>query len=148
MINDVVINDLITHADSRGFFREIWRFAEEEYGSEFKEGKGQLSHSQASSGVIKGWHGHIWQSQLNYVVSGKLKVVLFDNRKNSSTYQNFQEIYINDKNRVVYYFPKGVLHGYECLEGPMNIIYFTSGSYDLDDEIRIPLNKFQSIYTW
>jgi dTDP-4-dehydrorhamnose 3,5-epimerase and related enzymes len=36
-----------------------------------------------------------------------------------------------------YYFPKGVLHGYRCIKGPMHIIYITSGVYDLTDEIRI-----------
>ncbi len=148
MIDDVVINELKTHYDERGFFREIWRFGEEKYGSEFSEGKGQLSHSLASTGVIKGWHGHVWQSQLNYVVSGELKVVLLDNRENSKTFMQIDEIYINDDNRLVYYFPKGVLHGYQCLKGPMDIIYYTSGSYDLSDEIRISRDEFKSVYTW
>lgn len=148
MIEDVVINELKTHHDGRGFFREIWRFGEEKHGSEFVEGKGQLSHSLASTGVIKGWHGHVWQSQLNYVVSGELKVVLLDNRENSKTFMQTTEIYINDNNRLVYYFPKGVLHGYKCLKGPMNIIYYTSGSYDLRDEIRISRDEFNSIYKW
>jgi dTDP-4-dehydrorhamnose 3,5-epimerase len=148
MINDVVVNKLTTFKDERGYFREIWRFAEEKYGSEFNEGKAQLSHSLASQGVIKGWHGHVWQSQLNYVASGDLKVVLLDNRKDSSTYKQFQELHINDNTRLVYYFPKGVLHGYECIKGPMNIIYFTSGSYDLNDEVRISRDDFSSIYKW
>ncbi len=148
MIEDVVINYLETHHDERGFFREIWRFAEEKFGSEFSEGRGQLSHSLAETGVIKGWHGHVWQSQLNYVVTGELKVVLLDNRKNSRTFMQTSEIHINDDNRLVYYFPKGVLHGYECTKGPMNIIYYTSGSYDLTDEIRISRNDFSSVYEW
>ena len=148
MIEDVVINDLETHQDKRGFFREILRFTDEKFGSEFSDGKGQLSHSLAETGVIKGWHGHVWQSQLNYVVNGELKVVLLDNRKNSRTYMQTLEIHINDKNRLVYYFPKGVLHGYECKKGPMNIIYYTSGSYDLTDEIRISRDDFRSVYEW
>ena len=148
MIEDVVINYLETHHDERGFFFFFWRFAEEKFGSEFSEGKGQLSHSLAETGVIKGWHGHVWQSQLNYVVTGELKVVLLDNRKNSRTFMQTSEFHINDDNRLVYYFPKGVLHGYECTKGPMNIIYYTSGSYDLTDEIRISRNDFSSVYEW
>ena len=74
-----IIKNLETHADERGFFREIFRFAEES-----KNGKvGQLSHSLVKEGVIKGWHGHKEQSQWNYIVTGKARVVLYDNRPES-----------------------------------------------------------------
>ena len=44
------------------------------------------------------------------------------------------EFLANDE--IAYFFPPGIFHGYKCLEEPMNIIYVTSGVYDLDDEIR------------
>ena len=42
----------------------------------------------------------------------------------------------------------GVAHGYHCLQGPMNIIYVTSGTYDLEDEVRIPHDDAEIGYHW
>ncbi len=138
MIEGVVIKALITHEDKRGFFREIFRFPEEFCCVPI----GQLSHSLVKEGVVKAWHGHREQSQWNYVVNGLIKVALHDNRINSSTYKETMEFLVGDGQQPsAYFFPPGVLHGYECLKGPMQIIYVTSGSYDVEDEVRIDLNS-------
>ena len=138
MIDGVVVNNVITHSDERGFFREIFRFCEK-----YKDvAVGQLSHSLVKEGVIKAWHGHREQSQWNYVVTGLIKVVLHDNRANSPTYKETMEFFVGDgQEPSAYFFPPGVLHGYICLKGPMQIIYVTSGAYDLEDEVRIDLNS-------
>ena len=138
MIEGVVIKALKTHEDDRGFFREIFRFSEE-----FNDvSVGQLSHSLVKEGVIKAWHGHKVQSQWNYVVLGLIKVALHDNRANSPTYKETIEFLVGDgQEPSAYFFPPGVLHGYKCLKGPMQIIYVTSGVYDLEDEVRIDLNS-------
>jgi len=145
MIEGVVIKTLKTHGDNRGFFREIFRFSEE-----FENvSVGQLSHSFVKKGVIKGWHGHKEQSQWNYVVTGLIKVALHDNRKNSPAYRQTMEFLVGDDEiPKAYYFPPGVLHGYKCLRGPMQIIYVTSGVYDLGDEIRISLNDPEINFDW
>ncbi len=135
MINGVKIKILQTHIDARGFFRELIR-SEDDI---FSEGFGQLSHSLVRQGVVKAWHAHKIQTQWNYVVSGLIKVVLFDLREESSTYKEFIEFLAGEKQPAqVYCFPAGVLHGYKCIKGPMNIIYVTSGTYDVNEEIRIP----------
>ena len=145
MIEGVVIKNLVTHHDERGFFKEIFRFP-----NEFREMSiGQMSHSLVREGVVKAWHGHEKQGQWNYVVTGKIKVALYDNRKKSSTYKNLIEFYIGEgEDSKGYFFPKGVLHGYKCLIGPMNIIYVTSGVYDLADEIRIEPTDPEIGYDW
>lgn len=138
MIDGVVIKALKAHEDDRGFFREIFRFSEEFYDVSV----GQLSHSLVKEGVIKGWHGHKVQSQWNYVVLGLIKVALHDNRANSPTYKETMGFLVGDGQEPCgYFFPPGVLHGYKCLKGPMQIIYVTSGAYDLEDEVRIDLNS-------
>ncbi len=138
MIEGVVIKVLKTHEDERGFFREIFRFSEE-YND---VSVGQLSHSLVNEGVIKGWHGHREQSQWNYVVTGLIEVALYDDRGNSPTYKETIEFLVGDgQEPCAYFFPPGVLHGYKCLKGPMQIIYVTSGVYDLEDEVRIPLSE-------
>ena len=145
MIEGVIIKDLITHKDERGFFREIFRFS-----SEFRNVPvGQLSHSLVREGVIKAWHGHTNQAQWNYVVTGQLKVALFDNREGSKTYHKTMEFRIGEEGEAnAYYFPKGILHGYKCMKGPLHIIYVTSGIYDLEDEIRHPYDSSDIGYDW
>ena len=74
---------------------------------------------------------------------------MFDNRRNSSTYKKKVEIDINNIIMpVLYFFPPGVLHGYKCLEGPLDIIYITSGQYDLKDEVRISNEELNIDYKW
>ena len=101
-----------------------------------------------NKGVIKAWHGHTEQGQLNYVVSGAIRMALIDNRKDSRSFQEFLELKIFSEKPQVYYFPPGVLHGYECIDGPMHIIYMTSGIYDLEDEVRVALEELESIFKW
>ncbi len=145
MIEGVILKSLVTYTDQRGFFREIFRFE-----SEFANMNiGQLSHSLVNAGVVKAWHGHRIQAQWNYVVSGKIQVALFDNREESRTFGKIMDFSIGDGEEArAYYFPNGVLHGYKCLISPMNILYVTSGIYDLKDEIRIPLNDPRIGYDW
>ena len=145
MIDGVKIVALKTHEDNRGFFREIFRFSEQ-----FKDlPVGQLSHSLVKEGTLKAWHGHVDQSQWNYVVFGKIKVVLYDNRKESFTYKEVMEFVVGDIDKsVAYFFPPGVLHSYKCYKGPMHIIYVTSGIYDLNDEVRISKDDPRIRYIW
>ena len=62
---------IVTNA---GSFREVFRF------NEWFDGVSvaQLSHSLVKEGVVKAWHGHLYQSQWNYVVSGQIRVAMYD----------------------------------------------------------------------
>jgi dTDP-4-dehydrorhamnose 3,5-epimerase len=141
-VNQILLN---TYPDERGFFREIIKSNNEA----FNAGFGQLSHSLVYSGIVKAWHGHKYQTQYNYVVTGLIKAVLYDNRPDSLTYKETIEFLIGENfPPMLYSFPSGVLHGYKCLHGPMNIIYITSGQYDPSEEIRIPYNDPTIGYDW
>jgi len=145
MIAGVFFKDLVTHTDECGFFRELIRSTDEF----FTPGFGQLSHSLVYPGVIKAWHVHKVQSQWNYVVMGLIRVVLHDMRTQSPTFRQTMELLAGDNQPAqVYSFPPGVAHGYKCLHGPMNIIYVTSGLYDLEDEVRIPYDDPVIGYDW
>jgi dTDP-4-dehydrorhamnose 3,5-epimerase len=70
-------------------------------------------------------------------------------KRESSTYRETMEFFVgDDKKPKAYFFPPGVLHGYKCLKGPMQIVYVTSGVYDLSDEIRIPHDDPEIGYHW
>lgn len=145
MIDGVAFKDLVTHEDHRGYFREIIRVTDDFFAAGF----GQLSHSLVHAGVVKAWHGHRKQTQWNYLVTGRIKVALHDTRPQSPTFRETMEFLTGDDvPSRTYVFPPGVAHGYRCLQGPMHIIYLTSGTYDLDDEVRLLPDDPDINYDW
>lgn len=149
MIQDVVIKEIVSHRDHRGFFREVFRETEEIF-THYDDGFGQFSHSLSHTDVIKAWHGHKVQAQWNYIPIGAAKVVLYDDRKDSKTYKEFMEFFCGENYpAAAYAFPPGVLHGIHVLQGPMHIFYITSGCYDLEgDEVRIRYDDPAIGYDW
>lgn len=140
MIDGVQIKKLVSHEDERGFFRELIRNTD----GFFTPGFGQLSHSLVHKGVIKAWHGHVRQHQWTYVVSGLISVVIYDARENSRTYQQKVRLLLGDGQEArVYVIPPGVVHGYRCLSEPAHVLYVTSGVYDPEDEVRIPVSGLE-----
>jgi dTDP-4-dehydrorhamnose 3,5-epimerase len=145
VIEGVTLKTLETHADDRGFFREIIRSTD----AFFAAGFGQLSHSLVYPGIVKAWHAHRRQTQWTYVAAGLLQVVLHDARAESRTAGVTAEWLIGEHHqRAAYSFPPGVLHGYRCVAGPAHVIYVTSGTYDLDDEVRLAHDDPSVGYDW
>jgi dTDP-4-dehydrorhamnose 3,5-epimerase len=134
MIDGVMIKELKTYPDERGYFREIIRRTDEI----FKEGFGQWSISQMYTGVVKAWHIHKKQTDWWYVQSGLIKVALYDTRKDSPTHGQLQEVLMGDSQApTVLKVPPGVAHGCKCINGPALLFYITSNVYDPGDEGRI-----------
>lgn len=145
MIEGVVLKDLTTHADERGFFREVIRVTD----VFFKEGFGQWSHSLMYQGVTKAWHIHKIQVDWWYVASGVLKVALHDARPDSPTYRQTMEILMGDNQQSrVLRIPPGVAHGCKCTSGPAHLFYITSNVYNPADEGRIPHDDQTLGYDW
>lgn len=145
MIDGVVAKELATHTDERGFFREIIRVTDDF----FAEGFGQWSHSMVHPGVARAWHIHKLQTDWLYVVSGALKVALYDARPASPTYGAIMEILMGDAYPAqVVKVPPGVAHGHKALNGPVHVFYVTSRTYDPADEGRIPHDDPSIGYDW
>ncbi len=145
MIDGVVLKNLTTHRDERGFFREIIRVKDDF----FEEGFGQWSHSLMYPGVIKAWHIHNRQTDWWYVGTGVLKIVLYDKRPESATYRQSLEVMLGDGYEPsILKIPPGVAHGCKCLSGPANLFYITSHTYDPEDEGRISHDDPEIGYDW
>jgi len=145
MIADVVVKDLVTHQDERGFFREIIRVTDDF----FAEGFGQWSHSLMYIGVAKAWHVHRLQIDWWYVPVGVLRVALHDTRAESPTFRETMELLLGDHQpSQVLRIPPGVAHGCKCLCGPAHLFYITSRIYDPNDEGRIPHDDPIVGYDW
>ena len=134
MNEGVRTKELATHADSRGFFRELIRVTDDF----FEEGFGQLSHSLMFNGVTKAWHFHRRQTDWWYVCSGVLRVGLCDMREDSVTYRETMDFLMGDlQTAQVVSIPPGVAHGCQTIQGPVNLLYVTSRAYDPADELRL-----------
>lgn len=145
MIQGVILKNLVTHTDERGFFREIIRVTDDF----FTEGFSQCSHSLLFDGVIKAWHFHNFQIDWWYVFSGVLRVGLCDMRPDSSTYKRTMDFLMGDLQQAcVVKIPVGVAHGCKTVQGPVNLFYITSRVYNPDDEIRIPFNDPRIDFDW
>ena len=144
-IEGVVVRELRTHADERGFFRELIRVTDDF----FFEGFGQWSHSLMFDGVIKAWHLHRIQTDWWYVVSGVLRVGLCDMRTDSPTYKTVMDFLMGDLQTArVIKIPPGVAHGCKTVQGPVNLFYVTSHVYNPDDEVRMPYNDPKIDFNW
>ena len=144
-IEGVVIKDLVTHPDERGFFREIIRVSDGFFG----EGFAQLSHSLMYPDVSKAWHIHKTQVDWWYVPIGTLKVALYDTRPDSPTYGVTQELFMGEHNgQKVLKIPPGVAHGCKAIGGISHLLYVTSNTYDPAEEGRIPHDDPTIGYDW
>ena len=145
MINGVIVKDLVTHSDGRGFFREVIRVTDDL----FAEGFGQWSHSLMFNGVIKAWHYHCVQTDWWYVGTGVLRVGLCDLRRDSSTYKKIMDFLMGDFQPArTIKIPPGVAHGCKTVQGPVHLFYVTSHTYNRDDEYRIAHDDPKIGFDW
>jgi dTDP-4-dehydrorhamnose 3,5-epimerase len=140
-IEGVVLKELVTRADERGFFREVIRETDG-----FFDHFGQWSHSLMYPGATKAWHIHHRQTDWWYVI-GSLKVALYDTREGSPTKGQLMELLMGDQHPACLKIPPGVAHGCRALERS-HLLYLTSSVYAPDDEGRIPHDDPSIGYDW
>ncbi|MBI2027150.1 MAG: dTDP-4-dehydrorhamnose 3,5-epimerase family protein [Deltaproteobacteria bacterium] len=107
-ISGVALYPLRKMCDERGMILQMLRSDDSHF-----EKFGEIYFSTAYPGVIKGWHEHTAQVQYYAVPIGMIKLVLFDNRKESPTYQNLMEIITGQDNYQLIRIPCGVINGYK-----------------------------------
>jgi dTDP-4-dehydrorhamnose 3,5-epimerase len=140
-IDGVVLKELVTHDDERGFFRELIRGSDP-----FFDGFGQWSHALMYPGTAKAWHVHQRQTDWWYVI-GAVKVALCDLRDGSPTKGRLAEFLMGDRRPSCLRIPPGVAHGCRALE-LSHILYVTSHEYSPEDEGRIPHDDLGIGYDW
>ena len=112
---------------------------------------GQVYLSVVYPGVVKGWHYHKKQTDYFVVVKGMTKVVLYDTRQDSLTYQEIDEFYLGEHNRILITIPPFVLHGMKGIGAePAYLINCPTEPYNYDepDEFRVPPHENDIPYDW
>jgi dTDP-4-dehydrorhamnose 3,5-epimerase len=146
MIDGVKIKKLKVIPDERGRLMEILRSDDE-----FFEKFGQVYLTTAYPGVIKGWHYHKKQADNMTVVSGMMKIVLYDGRKKSKTYGEINEIFAGVYNPVIVYIPALVCHGFKCISEKEALVVNIPTevyNYSQPDEYRLPAYGSKIKYDW
>ncbi|MFC1904255.1 dTDP-4-dehydrorhamnose 3,5-epimerase family protein [Chloroflexota bacterium] len=108
MIKGVFVKQLSQITDERGKIMHMLR-ADEPHFEQF----GEIYFSVVYPGVVKAWHIHK-EMTLNYaVISGMIKLVLYDPREDSQTKGEIQELFIGEDNYALVKIPAGVYNGFK-----------------------------------
>ncbi len=146
MIAGVKTKKLKVIPDERGRLMEMLR-ADDDLFIRF----GQVYMTSAYPGVVKAWHYHKKQVDNFVVVRGMMKVVLYDGRKNSSTFREINEFFMGEQNPILLQIPAYVYHGFKCI-GEREAIVINCPtevySYQEPDEYRLPPHGGEIPYDW
>lgn len=144
MIDGVLIKPLKRIPDERGTIMHMLRCDSPEF-----EKFGEIYFSTVYPGAIKGWHIHK-EMTLNYaVVSGMIKLVLFDDRPGSSTKGEIQEIFLGTENYSLVKIPPMVWNGFKGMgAGPAIVANLSSVPHSPEEIDRMdPFDK-RIPYDW
>lgn len=139
-INDIIIKDLIKYEDDRGWLIELFRkdIIDENV---FPE----MSYiSLTYPGVVRGPHEHLEQTDyFCFVGPSTFKLVLWDNRKESATYNNKMSLSLGENDPKMVIVPPGIAHAYKNIGDKPGLVinhpnrlYAGWGKKEKVDEIR------------
>ena len=146
MITGVVIKSLRVIPDERGYLMEIMRADDP-----FFEKYGQTYLTVVYPDIVKGWHYHKKQTDHLCAVKGMVKVALYDDRKDSPTRGEVDELFMGEKNAILLRIPPGVLHGMKGIgDEPAYVLNNPSEMYNHDDpdEFRVDPHDNDIPYSW
>jgi dTDP-4-dehydrorhamnose 3,5-epimerase len=130
MIDGVLVHPLRQIPDERGKVMHMLR-CDDPHFTRF----GEIYFSAVYPGVIKGWHLHA-EMTLNYaVVTGLIKLVLFDDREGSPTRGEVQEVFLGESNYALVRVPPGVWNGFKGVGTAPSIVANCADTPHRPDEI-------------
>lgn len=144
MIEGVAVYPLRQIPDERGKIMHMLRCDAEHF-----EKFGEIYFSVVNPGVVKGWHLHK-KMVLNYaVVSGMIKLALYDDRKGSKTRGQVQEIFLGEDNYCLVRIPALVWNGFKGIgKRPAIVANCATIPHDPKEIVRIDPFKNDIPYDW
>ena len=146
LIDGVIVKNLKLQLDERGYLQECFR-ADWPMFKKF----GQAYITVAFPNVIKAWHKHKIQTDNLICISGNAKLVVYDDRRESSTYKKINEIFFGEKNPLLVTIPNNTWHGFKAISGKKIIVLNIPTelyNYNTPDEYRLPYNSEEIDYDW
>lgn len=144
MIDGVVVKPLRRIPDERGFIMHMLRADDPDF-----ERFGEIYFTTAYPGVVKAWHMHK-EMTLNYaVVVGMIKLALYDDRADSPTRGEIQELFIGQENYQLVKIPPLVWNGFKTIGTQMVILAnCASLPHDPNELVRMPPFDSSIPYDW
>lgn len=144
MIHGVSIRLLQQISDERGKVMHMLR-RDDPWFEKF----GEIYFSVVYPGVIKGWHLHK-RMTLNYtVVSGMIKLVLYDDREGSPTRGELQELFTGEENYALVTIPPGVWNGFKGIGvKPAIVANCATEPHDPEEIVRMDPFTQKIPYDW
>jgi dTDP-4-dehydrorhamnose 3,5-epimerase len=117
MIHGVEVFPLRRIQDERGMVMHMLKNTDAHF-----DRFGEIYFSVINPGVIKAWHLHS-RMTINYsVVVGNIKLVMYDQRPDSPTYKELQEICFGQINYQLVRVPPGVVNGFTATGGERAVV--------------------------
>jgi len=144
MIEGVLVYPLGQIPDERGKVMHMLRRDDPHF-----EQFGEIYFSIVYPGAIKAWHLHKSMT-LNYaVVHGMIKLVLYDDRKESPTRGKLQELFIGESNYVLVRIPPNIWNGFKGIGTvPAIVANCATLPHDPDEIIRMSPFDPTISYDW
>lgn len=143
MIEGVKIKTLRVVPDERGMVKLMLRNDD----PEFKK-FGEIYFSFVFPGVVKGWRLHR-KMTLNYAaIQGKIKLVLYDDRTDSSTRGKLMEIMSGEDKYELITIPPGIWNAFKGMGSEISIIANLSDIPHSSNEIRRMNLKKNTIFAY
>ncbi len=146
MIDGVKIKKLRVIPDERGRLMEILR-RDDGLFINF----GQVYMTTTYPQVVKAWHKHEKQTDNVACVSGMIKLVLYDPREGSPTFNELNEFYLGVHNPQLVQIPAGIYHGWMCVSEEEAIVVNIPTevyNYEHPDEQRLDPYLNDIPYDW
>lgn len=144
MIEGVQIAPLRKIADERGMIMHMLRCTDPMF-----EQFGEIYFSYVYPGVVKGWHLHR-EMTLNYaVVAGMVKLVLYDDRPQSATKGQVQEIFLGDADYKLVRIPPYIWNGFKGIgTQPAIVANCATLPHDPEEIVRVSVAESDIPYDW
>ena len=110
---------------------------------------GEIYFSYVYPNMIKAWHIHK-KMTLNYVAAfGKIKLVLYDDRKNSKTFGKIQEIFLSNQNHLLVSIPPNIWNGFTSANENLAVLANCSDiPHDKTEISRLDFDDPKFPYNW
>lgn len=142
LIEGVIVKEIKKFIDDRGYFSELVRTDWSELIQNDRIVQVNLSHSYPN--IVRAWHRHL-RGQIDFFIciKGAIKVCAYDDRNNSPTHGELDEIILSEDSFKVARIPGILWHGYKVLgTNPAKVLYLVTKLYKYNDpdEERRPWN--------
>lgn len=144
VIEGVEVVPLRRIPDERGTVYHMLRDSDPHF-----RGFGEVYFSSVYPGVVKAWKNHR-RVTVNYACPhGRVKVVLWDDREDSTTRDGLMEVFLGPDHHALVVIPPGVWSGFQGMSRPVALVANCATEvHDPEEFRRLPSDTDRIPYRW